>query len=244
MTISVIIPALDEAENILSCLRSVHVQPGPWEVIVVDGGSVDGTPQVAETAARVTSASRGRALQMNAGARLATGDVLLFLHADSLLPAGAFTQIRQLLSKPSVAGGTFTLRFDAERVMLRFYAFFTRFRFFLFHFGDQGIFVRRSVFEAMGGFAEIPFMEDLDFLRRLRKFGSVALSRAAVTTSARRFLQRGVVQQQLWNIALVSAYLLGGRPQALARFYARHTPNMDPASGARTRPSPEHSRCE
>lgn len=222
MKISVIIPALNERDNILACLRSVYIQPGVSEVIVVDGGSIDDTPLLAGNAARVISAPRGRALQMNAGARMATGDVLLFLHADSQLPLDAFAQIRQLLWDPNVAGGTFALRFDEQRAILRFYSFCTRFRFSLFHFGDQGIFVRRSVFERMGGFAEIPFMEDLEFLRRLPRHGRVALARSAVTTSARRFLQHGLVRQQIRNTALVIGYLLGCRPQRLARFYAPH----------------------
>lgn len=227
MRISVIIPALDEAETILECLRSVQTQPGPTEVIVVDGGSGDGTPRLAEPMAKVILAPRGRALQMNAGAHSARGEVLLFLHADSELPREAFRRVRQLLFDPRVVGGTFTLRFDADGAALRFYAFCTRFRFFLFHFGDQGIFVRRSVFEEMGGFAEIPLMEDLDFLRRLRKFGRVALMHTAVKTSARRFLRYGVLRQQMRNTALVLAYLLGVRPRTLARFYARHAPGSE-----------------
>jgi len=224
MKISVIIPALNEAENILACLRSVQGQDGQHEIIVVDGGSRDGTPQLAAALARVISARRGRAIQMNTGARLASGEVLLFLHADSLLPRDALARLREALSDSRTAGGTFTLQFDADRALLRLYSFCTRFRFPLFHFGDQGIFVRRSVFEHIGGFAELPFMEDLEFLRRLRKSGGVALVPKAVTTSARRFLQYGVVRQQIRNIALVSAFCLGARPEALARFYTRPTP--------------------
>jgi rSAM/selenodomain-associated transferase 2 len=229
MSISVIIPALDEAAHIVPCLRSVRMQPEECELIVADGGSVDETRQLAGAVAQVVSAPRGRALQMNSGARLASGEILLFLHADSLLPSDGFVRIREALSSPRVAGGTFSLRFDADRTLLRFYSFFTRFRFPLFHFGDQGIFVRRSVFQQMGGFAEIPFLEDVDFLSRLRRFGVVALARGSVTTSARRFLERGIVPQQLWNIALVSAYLLGAKPQTLARFYAPHNGRTLPA---------------
>jgi rSAM/selenodomain-associated transferase 2 len=223
MRISVIIPALNEVENIRPCLHSVVSQQGLHEAIVVDGGSTDGTPALAAGSARVISAPRGRATQMNAGASVATGDVLLFLHADSRLAGDALPRLQAALSDARFVGGTFSLRFDAQHPLLRFYSFCTRFRFRLFHFGDQGIFVRRAVFEQMGGFAEIPFLEDLEFLRRLSRAGSVALARAAVTTSARRFLQHGIVRQQLWNIALVAAYQLGARPETLARFYSLHT---------------------
>jgi rSAM/selenodomain-associated transferase 2 len=223
MRVSVVIPALNEAENIVPCLRSVQRQYGVHEIIVADGGSMDGTPQLAAPWARVISAPRGRARQMNAGARLTSGDVLLFLHSDSRLPADALVRLREALTDPCVAGGTFTLQFDAEHFLLRCYSFCTRFRFRWFHFGDQGIFVWRTAFQKLGGFAEMPFLEDVDFLRRLRQAGRVALASTAVTTSARRFLQNGIVRQQLLNIALVSAFLLGARPEALAKFYALHT---------------------
>ncbi|MCL5289033.1 MAG: TIGR04283 family arsenosugar biosynthesis glycosyltransferase [Acidobacteria bacterium] len=220
--ISVIIPALNESENILACLRSVQEQEGPHEMLVVDGGSTDGTPELARPHAQVISAPRGRAQQMNLGARLATGEVLLFLHADTRLHADSLATLRCALDDPRVAGGTFTLRFDADRRLLRFYSFCSRFRFRLFHYGDQGIFVRRSVFERLRGFADIPLMEDLDFLGRLRKSGRVALLPLPVTTSARRFEEHGVLRQQLLNTALVSAYYFGVPPASLARLYTPH----------------------
>jgi rSAM/selenodomain-associated transferase 2 len=244
MNISVIIPALNEAENIVACLRSVLAQPGLHEIVVVDGGSTDGTPKLAAALARVMVAPRGRAKQMNAGARASRGDVLLFLHSDTRLPAGALLKMRDSLADGRVVGGTFRLRFDADHPLLRFYSFCTRFPFRLFHFGDQGIFVRREIFERLGGFAEIPFLEDVDFLRRLRKVGKVVLIPADVITSARRFLQHGIVRQQLWNIALVSAYHLGARPEDLARFYSLHTSPVARMGGrapVQTTPTTEHS---
>lgn len=217
--VSVVVPALNEAERIAHCLRSIASQAGPHEIVVVDGGSSDATPALACPYASVVAAPRGRGVQMNAGARRCGGEVLLFLHADCRLPPGALASLRGAMRDPRAVGGTFTLRFDTERGLLRLYAFFTRFKPRIFHYGDQGIFVRRAVFERMGGFAELPLMEDVDFLRRLRREGRVVLLRERVTTSARRFLRRGIVRQQLLNTALVLLYHLGVAPAVLARWY-------------------------
>jgi len=118
-------------------------------------------------------------------------------------------------------GGTFTLRFDSPRFLLRLIAFFSRFKFRYFHYGDQGIFVRRSVFQQLGGFREMPIMEDLDFFQRLHRTGKVALIKRPVTTSGRRFLENGILWQQLLNVVLVISYLLGARPESLSTWYER-----------------------
>jgi rSAM/selenodomain-associated transferase 2 len=217
--ISVIIPALNEAENIEPCLLSVARQQGQFEIIVVDGQSTDGTAEIAERYATVIISERGRAVQMNEGARRAQGDVLLFLHADSILHPYALTRLQEALEDSHVVGGTFTLRFDSDKFLLKFIAFFTRFKIRYFHYGDQGVFVRRSVFERLGGFKEMPLMEDIDFLLRLRKSGRVSLIRSPVTTSARRFLERGIVRQQMLNNFLVALYVLGVKPQTLSKLY-------------------------
>ena len=214
-----IIPALNEAGGILPCLHSVKNQPGEFEILVVDGGSVDGTVEVVRPHARVVHSKKGRAVQMNSGARTSTGEVLFFLHADSHLPPGAFPLLEGALADPRIVGGTFRLRFNSEKYLLRFIAFFSRFRFRHFHYGDQGVFVRRRVFEQLSGFSEIPFMEDIDFLKRLRRIGRVALLNQPITTSARRFLKRGIICQQLTNICLVMLYLLGVRPENLKKWY-------------------------
>jgi len=220
MKISVIIPALNEARGILSCLDSVKTQQGEFELIVADGGSIDGTVEVVQPHARVIHSRQGRAIQMNSGARQATGDVFLFLHADSCLPPSGFLLLEKALADPRIVGGTFTLKFNSPRLLLRLIAFFTRFKFRYFHYGDQGIFVRRSVFKGLSGFSEISFMEDVDFLRRLQRTGSVTLLKQPITTSARRFLERGVLRQQLINMILVIFYLLGARPEILKKWYA------------------------
>ena len=222
MRISVIIPVLNEAPGILPCLDSVTSQQGEFELIVVDGGSVDGTIEVVAPRTRVIRSRQGRAVQMNSGARHATGDVFLFLHADSCLPPCTFPLLEQALTDSRIVGGTFMLRFDSPRLLLRVIAFFSRFRFRYFHYGDQGIFVRRSVFGQLNGFTEIPFMEDVDFLRRLRRAGRVTLLKQPVTTSARRFLGRGVARQQLTNIILVIFYLLGAKPETLKKWYTEN----------------------
>jgi hypothetical protein len=164
---------------------------------------------------------------MNSGARQATGDVFLFLHADSCLPPFAIPLLERALADSRIVGGTFMLRFDSQRFLLRVIAFFSRFRFRYFHYGDQAIFVRRSVFEELRGFAEIPFMEDLDFLRRLRRTGRVTLLKQPVTTSSRRFLERGIVRQQLINIILVIFYLLGVRPETLKKWYGERVKSLE-----------------
>ena len=219
MKISLIIPALNEAGGILPCLHSVKNQPGEFEILVVDGGSVDGTVETVRPHARVIHSKRGRAVQMNSGARTSTGEVLLFLHADSYLPPRAFPLLEEVLADPGIVGGTFQLRFDSEKILLRFIAFFSRFKFRYFHYGDQGIFVRRWVFERLSGFSEMPFMEDVDFLKRLYRTGRVALVNQPITTSARRFLKRGIIRQQLTNICLVMLYLLGMKPETLKKWY-------------------------
>ena len=156
---------------------------------------------------------------MNLGARASTGDILLFLHADTSLHPEAFGHLRQTMANQDVAGGTFTLQFDTPGFLLRSYAFFTRFRFHYFHYGDQGIFVRRSIFERLNGFKAVPLMEDADFLKRLEKEGWRALIHCPVTTSARRFRQKGIARQQLCNMLLVLGYAIGISPVVLSKWY-------------------------
>ena len=219
MKISVIIPTLNEEFHIEKTLQSVTRQEGDYEVYVVDGGSTDNTVAIAKRYACVINSKRGRAVQMNAGSRLCKGSILLFLHADTLLPDNAFRELRKRMRDDTVSGGSFYIAFDADNFILRGVSFITRFNFRLFHFGDQGIFVRRDVFQKLHGFKEMPIMEDYDFYKRLRKQGKVVLIRMPVISSARRFIKKGVIRQLLINKFVVLAYWAGVDVQTIKRFY-------------------------
>jgi rSAM/selenodomain-associated transferase 2 len=189
-------------------------------VIVVEGGSKDSSAEIAQRFFPVEICPvANRGAQLNHGAQLLHSDVLLFLHADSQLPAGFQAAIRRALSDPRVAGGCFRMQFDSAQPMLRFYSWCTRFQGRFFHFGDQGFFVRRTVFEEMGGYERLPFLEDVSFLRRLRRRGRFKVLPLPVVTSARRFLRYGPVRQQLRNILIVTLFELGVSAERLARLY-------------------------
>ena len=219
MTISVIIPTLNEASCIQHTLRSLQCHSALHEVIVADGGSADGTRRLAARHARVVTARRGRAHQMNTGAAQAAGDVLLFLHADTTLPPDALTAVRQTLAVPGSEAGTFRLRFDEPTPLLRFYAFCTRLPLPHICFGDRALFVERSVFDEVGRYPEIPIFEDLELAAKLYRRDTFRFLPQSVTTSARRFHRRGVVRQQLHNAFLWTSYQLGIRPSWLAPLY-------------------------
>ncbi len=225
MKISVIIPTLDEAGRLRKTIASVRAMRGDVEIIVAEGGSTDGTQDIAaEEGLRVLQTAPGRAAQMNAGAAAASGEVLLFLHADTILPANAREAITTALDDPEVAGGCFQIRFDDGHPVLRFSAFFTRFRFCFFHYGDSAYFVRREIFESMNGFRRWPLMEDIDFWRRLNRQHKTVITNEMVITSARRFLEHGVSRQQALAVFLVMLYACGVSPSLLARLYYRRKP--------------------
>jgi rSAM/selenodomain-associated transferase 2 len=217
--VSVVIPTLNEAAQIEATLASVLEQPGPVEVIVVDSGSMDDTVARAQAHARVLDAPRGRARQMNAGAAQATGDVLLFLHADTHLPEGALDVVRSALAEPAIAAGCFRTTFDAEGFWMRLWSLRLWMRWHRLAFGDRAPFVRREAFEAIGGFPEQPIFEDLELVRRLRRQGRFVFLDEAVITSARRYQRHGAVAQQLRNLALWSAWNLRLPPLWFKRFY-------------------------
>ena len=219
MKLSVIIPALNEAGQIEQTLTSVEAQPHVGEIIVVDGGSVDGTRERASGRAVVLASAPGRARQMNAGAAEATGDVLLFLHADTRLPAGATRAIERALADPATEAGLFRLGFDRETPLLRLYGLCTRLPTPLLGFGDRGLFVRRSAFDALGGFPGVPVFEDLEMARRLHRRGGLRFLPQRVRTSARRFRRHGALRQQLRNAYLWLHWLAGTPPERVAHCY-------------------------
>ena len=219
-TISVVIPTLNEAVEIEGALASVARQSGPMEVLVVDGGSADDTRARAERAgARVIEAPRGRARQMNAGAAAAGGSALLFLHADTRLPPAALDAVRAALDEPAVAGGCFRTSFDAGGFWMGVWTWRLWMRWHRLAFGDRAPFVRRSAFEAVGGFPDQPLFEDLELVRRVRREGRFVFLDAAVVTSARRFRRHGALGQQARNVGLWLGWNAGLSPHRLKRFY-------------------------
>jgi len=219
--IFVIIPSLNEEIHIEKTLRSVIQQEGDYEVCVVDGGSTDNTVSIAKRYACVINSIRGRAIQMNTGARACSGDILLFLHADTILPDNAFREIRKRMQEDTVAGGSFYIAFDTDNLILKCVSFITRFNFRLFHFGDQGFFVRNEVFQRLGGYKEIPIMEDYDFYKRLTRQGKIILIRTPVVSSARRFVRNGILKQLFINKLVIIAYWFGTDIRTIKRFYER-----------------------
>lgn len=219
--ISVIIPVLNESSTIGATLENLVRLGGSPEIIVVDGGSTDGTPALAQRHAKVVSSQRGRAIQMNHGASLAKGNILLFLHADTRLPEGALTALKEAMTDPRVVGGRFKIRLDSPRPIFRIIesSINLRDRLFRGFTGDQAIFVRASVFRELGGYRPLPLMEDLDLGTRLCRRGHVVRLPLAVTTSARRWERRGVIRTVVLMWLLRASYLLGVSPHTISRFY-------------------------
>ncbi len=219
--VSVIIPALNEEKSIAQVLADV-VASRPREVIVVDGGSKDRTREISEQlGAVVITGAPGRARQMNRGAQHATGDILLFLHADTRLPPAAFADIVVALEDPRYLGGRFDVELDGDHWLLKIVGAMInqRSRLTKVGTGDQAIFVRREVFARMGGFPDIPLMEDIAFGRALKRLGGIACLRSRVVTSARRWESEGVCRTiiKMWTLKLL--YFAGVSPVTLKRFY-------------------------
>ncbi len=204
--ISVIVPTYNEESAIYSTLEDLFLHHQPDEVILVDGGSNDKTVSLASEWAKVVSSPKGRAHQMNEGAKKATGDILLFLHADTRLPEKGLRSIKAVVNQGAKAG-RFRMRFDDRHWLLRFYEIYTRFHFF--SYGDQGFFVTKDIFQRLGGFNEnVPF-EDIDFYKRLRGLTAPLIIKDAVITSARRFCGVGCLRQKFINLFLVGLYYSG-----------------------------------
>jgi len=221
-TLSIIIPALNEADRIGGALAALApLRAGGVEVVVVDGGSSDATVQIAQPSAdRIVTAARGRARQMNAGAAVARGDVLLFLHADSTLPPDADRLVLDALAGSNRVWGRFDVAIDGP-ASLGVVAMMMNIRSRLTGIatGDQAMFVNRAAFAAAGGVPEIELMEDIALSRRLKTFGPPLCLQQRVVTSGRRWQQRGILRTILLMWRLRLAYFFGAQPAALARQY-------------------------
>jgi rSAM/selenodomain-associated transferase 2/rSAM/selenodomain-associated transferase 1 len=216
--ISVIIPALDEAANIGGAIASVN---GQAEIIVADGGSSDDTAAIALAhGAKVIHGPRGRARQMNAGAAAASGDALLFLHADTRLPARFHEHVCRALDDARTAAGAFRLRLNSRTLGIKLVESMAnlRSRCLGMPYGDQAIFLRAETFRDAGGFPDIPAMEDFELMRRLRRRGRITIVPADVVSSARRWLEQGVIVTTLINKAALFGYRLGVPARHIARW--------------------------
>lgn len=222
--ISVIVPVLDEEARIAGQLEALARIPGIREIVVVDGGSRDATVARVRAAgrARLLSAPRGRASQMNAGARVASGEVLLFLHADVRLPDDAVRHVEEALGEPGVVAGAFRTWTVAEggrrRLAPLLHLADLRSRYSGLPYGDQALFVRAEAFRRAGGFPEQPLLEDLELSRRLRRLGKIRIVRARVTVSGRRFLARPIYYTAIVNV-IPALYAAGVPASALRRLY-------------------------
>jgi rSAM/selenodomain-associated transferase 2 len=229
--ISVIIPTLNEERTIAATLAHT-ASLGFDELIVVDGGSLDQTPVLvesyrrstqppAQSPVRLVTAPPGRARQMNEGAKASRGEVLLFLHADTQLPRDATTVINRALADHRMVGGRFDVRFDRPSMWGTIISRMMNWRSRLSGLatGDQALFVRRSIFEQMGGFADMPLMEDIEFSGRLKHLGATAALTATVTTSFRRWEQQGPLRTILLMWTLRFLYWIGISPSHLAKWY-------------------------
>ncbi len=223
--IAIILPVLNEETQIVACLSDLQgLRAQGCELIVVDGGSRDRTMALAEPLAdRLVSGPRGRAAQMNAGARRASGEILWFLHADSRPPPAAAGLIRAALTDPSRHWGRFDVRLSGRQPLLRAVETLMNLRSRLTGIatGDQGIFVRRALFERIGGFPSVALMEDIALCRRLMQHGRPVCLRQRLQTSSRRWERDGISRTILLMWRLRLAYFLGADPARLARIYYR-----------------------
>lgn len=220
MSVSVIIPTLNEESCIAETLSLVRAQE-PHEIIVVDGGSSDATLRLVNAADKVLKGPRGRALQMNLGANQASGDVLLFLHADCSLEDGALAEAEETLGRPGVVAGCFRMTVPGRNPLYHSinWCASARVRFTGLAYGDQGLFLRREIFQELGGFPPLRLMEDLFFSRELRKRGRVVVAEHRIFVSPRRWQRAGIIRQSLRNWALTALAISGVHPDRLAAHY-------------------------
>jgi rSAM/selenodomain-associated transferase 2 len=222
--VSIIVPVFNEAPLIRPFLAHLHERVPEAEIIVVDGASTDGTDRLAAGFCDhfVPSGERSRACQMNAGARVASGDIFWFLHADADVPAGALDEIGRIMRDPTVSGGFFRIRLPPP-VVYRFTDSFAHYAGLLLRMrcGDHGIFCRRSAFVHAGGFPNVSLMEDVEFFRRLRRYGRIVHSKKRIAVSSRRYEEVGPMRLTLAYGFIATLYFFGVPSSVLSRIYQR-----------------------
>lgn len=223
--ISVVIPTYNEAGNIGRCIEAIGSEESHHEIIVADGGSTDRTKEIAAEYPDVVvvDSDRGRGNQMNAGASAASGDVLLFLHADTILEAGWSCSMLESLEEGSVVGGAFTFAVDNPSWQYRLVEAWVQMRCAICRlpYGDQAIFIRRDVFRKLGGYRDIPLMEDVDLVARMKAKGKISILRERAFTAARRWEDKGLIRTALTNQIMMMLYKFGVSPEKLFRLYYR-----------------------
>lgn len=219
--ISIIVPTLNEAVSIGATLDALEFPGENVEIIVVDGGSTDGTISIAEKrAAQILRSERGRGRQLQAGGAAARGEILWFVHADTIAAPDAVSKIKTVLKNPAVAGGNFKIRFDGDRRAAEFLTWlYPKLNLLGLIYGDSAIFVRREIYEKIGGFRPFPIFEDLDFVERLRRTGKIITLPSIVTTSSRRFENKSFALTFLRWAILQLLYWLGVSPETLLKIY-------------------------
>ncbi|MBI3582933.1 MAG: TIGR04283 family arsenosugar biosynthesis glycosyltransferase [Nitrospinae bacterium] len=232
MKLSIIIPTLNEESLIEKNLSFIKKELSAIsyqlsvEIIVADGGSRDKTVEIARRFAdRVCISDKGRGKQMNAGARISAGDWLLFLHADSVISEQGIRGMLEIInSEFSIIGGAFRLKIDSKKTFYKILSSFAnmRSRILGIAYGDQGIFVRKNIFYMIGGYPDIPIMEDVEFVKRLKENGKFIILNECVTTSSRRWDREGILYTTIRNWILISLYLIGVSPNRLKGWYREH----------------------
>jgi rSAM/selenodomain-associated transferase 2 len=225
-TFSIIIPVLYEAKNINPLLENLQQFEGNCEIIVVEGNSKRETiDNIRNKDIKILISEAGRGRQMNAGAAIASGEILIFLHADTRMPVNALDRIRHALKKKQYVGGAFDLGIRSEKLILKVIAKCAslRSRLTRIPYGDQAIFIRKDYFNKIGGYKEIPLMEDVELMQRIKKRGDkICILSDRVFTSPRRWEKEGIICCTLRNWIIIILYLIGISPDKLARYYGRN----------------------
>ncbi len=220
MKYSVIIPTYNEERIIGKTLGNLISHNAEFEIIISDGNSTDKTREIAGTfPVKIINGKRGRGIQMNTAAKIARGDILLFLHADTFLPPNAFEIISNRFADKNVRIATFNLKFDNSNFILSLYSYFTRFESVFTTFGDQVIIVRKKFFEELGGFPDVKIFEDVSFLRKVRNKTKIIKLKPKVITSSRRFEKKGYIKTQFSNIMYFILYYSGKTDEEIYKRY-------------------------